>query len=174
LVLGSVGPLLVDRGVSLEQLAYLGGAGGAAAGLAGTALGGLLVRQAGAWRALQAAIGLQALLLAALAATAAAAPPAWLQALAVLLYLALAAGFVAVYSLLMDCTSPHQAGLDFTIFQCADALVAVLAGVAGGWLSQRLGYGASFALAAAWTFCAVLFLFLRPARTTLTYNGVST
>lgn len=174
LVLGSVGPLLLDRGLSLNQLAYLSSAGGVAAGLAGTALGGLLVRHTGAWRAVLAATTLQTLLLAGLAASAASAPPMLLEALAVALYLALACGFVTVYSLLMGCTSPHQAGLDFTLFQCADALVAVVAGVSGGWLAQRLGYATCFALAAAWTGAALLFICVRPARATLIYSGEPT
>ena len=45
--------------------------------------------------------------------------------------------------------SPAQAGVDFTLFQCADALVAMVGGVAAGWLAQHLGYGACFGIAAA-------------------------
>ena len=44
----------------------------------------------------------------------------------------------------MQAASPLQPGVDFSLFQSADALVAV----AGGWLAQRGGYG--LCLAGAW------------------------
>lgn len=64
--------------------------------------------------------------------------------------------WVALYSALMGLTSPLQSGVDFTLFQSADALLAVAGGVAGGWLSQHLGYEVCFGLAAASAVVAVL------------------
>lgn len=49
--------------------------------------------------------------------------------------------WVALYAVLMQAASPLQPGVDFSLFQSADALVAVAGGVAGGWLAQRGGYG---------------------------------
>jgi MFS transporter (putative signal transducer) len=49
----------------------------------------------------------------------------------------------------MGQASLAQAGVDFTLFQCADALTATLGGLAAGALAQYLGYGACFGLAAA-------------------------
>jgi|GEM_PF-5943159 len=48
--------------------------------------------------------------------------------------------WVALYSALMDLTSPSQTGLGFTVFQSADSLLAVALGLAGGWFAQHLGY----------------------------------
>lgn len=45
--------------------------------------------------------------------------------------------WVALYAVLMQAASPLQPGVDFSLFQSADALVAV----AGGWLAQHGGYG---------------------------------
>lgn len=47
--------------------------------------------------------------------------------------------WVALCSALMEIASPLLAGVDFTIFQSPDALLAVVGSVAGGWLSQHLG-----------------------------------
>lgn len=153
-----LGPLLLDRGASVTQLGWLFGGFSIAAGLAGTALGGLLVRRAGGWRAVWLAVALQASLLAALAGAAYAdAPLAGLIVLAGLKFAAMGCGWVALYSALMGLASPRQAGVDFTLFQCADALVMIAGGIAGGWLAQRWGYATCFALAAtlagaaAWT-----------------------
>jgi len=58
----------------------------------------------------------------------------------------------------MGLASPLQSGVDFTLFQSADALLAVLGGIAGGWLSQHLGYHVCFGLAAASAVLASLFV----------------
>ena len=94
------------------------------------------------WRAVWLALAAQAALLAALAALATAAPahPALLPGLTGLMGLFFASAgclWVALYAVLMQAASPLQPGVDFSLFQSADALVAV----AGGWLAQRGGYG---------------------------------
>ena len=56
----------------------------------------------------------------------------------------------------MTLSSPLQAGVDFTLFQCTDAAIAILAGVVGGVIAQHFGYaacfmfGGTFTLLAAW------------------------
>lgn len=149
LTLGMFGPFLLDKGLSLEQLGWLFGTLHIGAGLSGAFLGGLLVRAAPGWRAVWIAVSLKALVLIALTV---AAPTASLNVLMVLVGLMFAAlGFVwvALYSALMGLASPLQSGVDFTLFQSADALLAMAGGVSGGWLAQHLGYGACFGLAAA-------------------------
>lgn len=64
--------------------------------------------------------------------------------------------WVALYSALMNLTSPLQAGVDFTVFQSADALLAMAGGVAGGWLAEHLGYYFCFGLAAALSIVAAV------------------
>ncbi|MGP1516476.1 MAG: hypothetical protein ACTTJV_02550 [Ottowia sp.] len=142
LTMGLLSPLLLDAGVDMSQLGWLLGAFSLLAGLAGTLAGGLLVRRAPGWRAVWLALAAQAALLAALAALAAAAPahPAFLPGLTGLMGLFFASAgclWVALYAVLMQAASPLQPGVDFSLFQSADALVAV----AGGWLAQHGGYG---------------------------------
>jgi MFS transporter (putative signal transducer) len=55
----------------------------------------------------------------------------------------------------MSLSSPLQAGVDFTLFQCTDAAIAILAGVVGGivatfWLCGLLPVCRVFTLLAAW------------------------
>jgi MFS transporter (putative signal transducer) len=159
LALGLIGPRLLDHGVSLSMLGYLNGVGGVAAGICGALLGGLLVKRYGAWAALRIALAVQVLALLGLAGAPASA--AALMATALLFSLALSGAFVASYTLLMHCAAGTQAGVDFTLFQCVDALVAVVLGMAGGWLAQQAGYTACFAVAAGATAAALLISYLK-------------
>lgn len=158
--LGMVGPLLLDQGASMDQLAWLFGVFSVGAGLSGTALGGLLVRCLPGWRAVAVALLWQAAVLAALGWGAGQAGLAQLIWLVGLLFAAMACGFVAIYSALMGLASPSQPGVDFALFQCADACMAMLGGVAGGWLAQRWGYGMCFGLAAGLAGAALVLLAL--------------
>ena len=149
LAAGMLTPLLVDRGASLTLIGLLNGLLGVGCGLLGSVLGGALVARLDAGRAVVLAVLAQTLTLAMLALAAATpAPLALLAGLLGLQVLVMAAGFVAIYAVLMAWASPQQAGVDFTLFQCADALVATLAGVAGGFVAQQWGYSACFGLAA--------------------------
>lgn len=156
LTLGMFGPFLLDKGLSLEQLGWLFGSLHIGAGLTGAFLGGILVRAAPGWRAVWIAVGLKALVLAALTLAAPTASLTVLMVLVGLMFAVLGFVWVALYSALMGLTSPLQSGVDFTLFQSADALLAVAGGVAGGWLSQHLGYEVCFGLAAASAVVAVL------------------
>ncbi|WP_054484545.1 MFS transporter, partial [Achromobacter xylosoxidans] len=150
---GMTSPLLLDRGVPLASVGWINGAGAVVAGLAGTLMGALALQR---WRAVVAAMALQAAALILFVAGVAApglglpaASPGWLVALTLFKATTAATGFVTLYAFLMGLASPAQAGVDFTLFQCADALVAMVGGVAAGWLAQHLGYGACFGIAAA-------------------------
>ncbi|MGV6871760.1 MFS transporter [Pseudochelatococcus sp. B33] len=147
---GMGGPFLVDAGLDLALIGALTGVGGTVAGLAGTFAGGLLVRRLGARRAILAGAAAQAIALAGLTAVVLAGSTSHvlLAGLFILLSVAMATGFVTLYSLLMGLASPLQAGVDFTLFQCADAFIAGLCGFAAGAIAQRFGYGICFSLAA--------------------------
>jgi len=164
LTLGMFGPFLLDKGLSLEQLGWLFGSLHIATGLTGAVLGGVLVRIAPGWRAVWIAVGLKACVLLALTLAAPTASLVVLMTLTGLMFAVLGCLWVALYSALMNLTSPLQAGLDFALFQSADALLATAGGVAGGWLSQHLGYQVCFGLAAALTVVASAVVWLR-ART---------
>lgn len=147
---GVTAPLLLDRGASLAELGWLAGVGGVSAGVLGTLAGAAMVQRLGARRGMLAAAVLQAAALSVfwLAATGLQAPLAALQALSLANAFCMAIGFVALYSYLMDRASPLQAGVDFTLFQCADAMTAALFGMAAGMVSHALGYGAGLGAAA--------------------------
>ena len=152
-------------GMKLERLGWVLGAFSLLAGLAGALAGGWLTRLAPGWRAAQLALAALAAVLAGLTATAVAAVPSAMPAavpaalpasLAVtaltvftgLLFATAGCLWVALYSALMEAASPLQPGVDFTLFQSADALIAAAGGLAAGWLAQRMGYGAFLASAA--------------------------
>ncbi|SDY47019.1 MFS transporter, putative signal transducer [Citreimonas salinaria] len=59
----------------------------------------------------------------------------------------MAFGFVALYGQFMNWSDPRQGGVDFTLFQCMDAVVSMVAGLAAGFVAERLGYGVFFGIA---------------------------
>uniref|UniRef100_UPI00333FD3AF MFS transporter n=1 Tax=Castellaniella defragrans TaxID=75697 RepID=UPI00333FD3AF len=154
LTLGMFGPFMLDRGMSLEQVGWLFGSLHIGAGLTGSVLGGLLVRAAPGWQAVWIAAGLKASVLLALTLAAPVASLTVLTILVGLTFAVLGCLWVALYSALMNLTSALQAGVDFTVFQSADALLAMAGGVAGGWLAGHLGYHFCFGLASALTVIA--------------------
>lgn len=146
-----LGPFLIDSGLDLASLGIVNGMGGLIVGFACALIGGGLVRLWGARTVMVLALLLQAGSLAALNWA------AWRGGVPqpVLLGLALASssgvmalGFVALYAQFMALSDPRQAGVDFTLLQCMDALVSMAGGLAAGWVSQHLGYATCFALAA--------------------------
>lgn len=153
-------PLLLDHGLSMTSLGWLLGGGSIAAGLAGTLGGGLLIHFLGLWRALWIAYALQSVMLSVVALCLWLAPQeimlTLLMRLTVVQFAATACSLVCVYSVLMSLSSPLQAGVDFTLFQCADAGIAILAGSIGGMIAQHFGYAACFLCAASLTLLAVI------------------
>ena len=146
-----LGPFLVDSGLDLDSLGIVNGAGGMIIGFGCALLGGALVRRWGARPIMVLALVLQAAALSGLAAT------AWIGGAShvLLLGLALASssailalGFVALYAQFMALSDPRQAGIDFTLLQCMDALVSMIGGIGAGWIAQHFGYSACFGLAA--------------------------
>ncbi len=143
------GPLLVDRGLDLAVLGAVNGIGAVGAGLLGTAVGGFLVHRAGAERAVLMAGSAQVVALLGLACAVMAGGDARLLAgLVVAKVLAMAMGFVCLYAWLMGLSSLKQAGVDFTLFQCADAAIAGIAGYGAALVAARFGYGPAFLAAA--------------------------
>lgn len=157
---GLLGPFLVDRGFDLETLGLLTGAGGTIASLAGTLVAAWLAGRRPAPMLLAPAVLLQGLVFAGLGAAAFVPdlPREALAALALLLGFGAGAGFVLLYTAMMGWAAGPQPGVDYTLLQCADALMAALAGVLAGALAQRTGYGACFLLAAGLALLAALIL----------------
>lgn len=152
LVHGLAAPFLVDRGFNLELLGLLHGGAGTVASLGGALLAGLAARRWGAANLLRPTLLLEAGVFSALALAAlrqAHIPAPALAGLLLALSTVTGAAFVVLYTAMLGWTSLRQPGVDFTVFQCADALVAAIAGYGGALLAARLGYEASFGLAAA-------------------------
>ncbi len=161
---GLVGPFLVDQGVDIGTIGILNGIGGIAVGLFGTAVGGLGVRYLGSWKSLALFVALQAIVLAGLAIAAHYGPSPFsvLASLGLAKTALMAATFVALYSLLMGLSSLKQAGVDFTLFQSADALIAAFAGFSGASVAQELGYAMCFGLASGLCLLAGAIFAIRP------------
>ncbi|MDQ0325457.1 MFS transporter (putative signal transducer) [Rhodopseudomonas julia] len=144
-------PYLVDREVSLATLGILNGLGSIVLGISGSLLGGACVRLFGVRPVLVAALALQSMVLAFLSFSVTA-PwiPLWLVIGVALVATSglMAFGFVALYAQFMRWSDPRQAGIDFTLFQCVDALVSLSGGIAAGFLAERFGYSPFFAGAA--------------------------
>jgi MFS transporter (putative signal transducer) len=148
---GMIGPFLVDAGVDLATIGVLNGIGSLLVGTAAALLGGGCVRLWGTRTVLILALLLQAVLLSlfAFAGWSNALPVPALMALAVASSSGIMAfGFVALYAQFMRWSDPQQAGVDFTLFQCMDALVSMAGGIAAGYIANAFGYGVFFAGAA--------------------------
>lgn len=152
------GPYLVDRGVALDTIGYLAGAGAATAGLAGSAIAALLLLRLGSSGTLS-LLGLLRTLC-----------YAWFALHAFDLvtgqgFLFGAAGFktfirymeiVALFSLFMSVSSRTQPGTDFTILSCAQIIVYLIGSALAGVLADRFGYGALFAAATVISLASVI------------------
>ena len=153
-----LGPFLIDAGLDLTSLGTINGAGGMIVGFACALLGGACVRAWGSRSILILALVLQTAALSGLGFAAwTGNTPHWLL---ITLALAsssgiLAVGFVALYAKFMELSDPRQAGIDFTLLQCTDALVSMIGGIGSGWIAQHFGYGACFGAAAAFTVLAL-------------------
>ena len=148
--MGLFGPFFIDAGYSLGELGLLSGLGSVSLGLLGALTGGAVVRRFGSRRVLVSAVLAQASLLAlvsvaagtGLVAPAQVAPFAMVTSSAVM-----ALGFEALYAQFMRWSDPRQGGVDFTLLQCMDAAMSMLAGLVAGVIAEWLGYGIFFCIA---------------------------
>jgi len=145
-----LGPFLVDQGMSLTQIGWLKGTGGAIVGFVAALIGGFVIRRLGSKWSLAICALLQASFYVCLAAIAAGGLAGdTILAIAVLsLSAATALSFVALYSAMMGWCNPEQTGTDFALLQSADAIVAIALASVAGVISQHFGHEANFALSA--------------------------
>lgn len=146
-----VSPFLVDAGLSLSTIGILNGAAGMAVGVLGALFGGFATRRFGNGPVMMASLVAQILLTAGFALAAAL---AWkstigLGALTIASSGVMALGFVALYAELMGRASLDQAGVDFTLFQCADGVVSLIGWQLVGMFGDALGFANCFWIAAA-------------------------
>ncbi|TNM59528.1 MFS transporter [Aliirhizobium smilacinae] len=152
------GPYLVDKGMSLDAIGMVRGAGGAIAGFIAATLAALLVQAIGVQRGLFVAAALNAMLLLALASLefVGSVWPPLLATLLVAQVAAVAMSFVALYAAMMNWCNPAQTATDFAILQSLDAIVAIAASAVAGQLGNTLGYGVLFSISAAFVVLAML------------------
>jgi MFS transporter (putative signal transducer) len=158
-----LGPFLIDTGIDLATVGVLNGVGSLILGAAGALVGGVLVRLFGAQAVLVGALLPQAAAIAffALYAVQGGWPQPLLMTIAMISSSALmAVGFVALYALFMTWSDVRQAGVDFTLFQCMDALVSIASGMSAGYAAEYFGFGVFFGAAAVIALVAVLGLLL--------------
>jgi MFS transporter (putative signal transducer) len=156
--LAMIGPLMVDAGYALATIGLLNGIGSMGVGLAAALAGGAAVRRWGVRAILVAALFMQAACLAGISAIAITDTAAGmlLPVLAVASTSGVMAfGFVALYAQFMRWSDPRQAGVDFTLFQCMDALVSMGGGVVAGQVAHAFGYGVFFSVAAGIAIAAI-------------------
>jgi MFS transporter (putative signal transducer) len=156
--LAMLGPFLIDAGLELSTVGLINGVGSMFVGVAAALAGGALVKSWGMRNVLILALVLQAAALfffsafdlqggmskAALTSVAIASSSG-----------ILAFGFVALYAQFMRWSDPRQAGVDFTLFQCMDALVSMAGGIAAGYVAEYFGCGVFFAAAGAIALAAI-------------------
>jgi len=150
--MGMIGPFLVDAGFDVATIGLLNGLGSIFVGLGAALLGGLCVRLWGVRTVLVLSLLIQAAFLAlfSFAAFTRLLPESLLVIAAIGSSSGIMAfGFVALYAQFMRWSDPKQAGVDFTLFQCMDALVSIIGGMLAGQVANAFGYGIFFGCAAA-------------------------
>jgi MFS transporter (putative signal transducer) len=143
-----LGPFLIDAGLDLATVGIVNGVGSMFIGVAAALAGGTLVKSLGVRNILVLALLLQAASLFFFSAfDLAGGFPKWtLIAIAVASSSGvMALGFVALYAQFMRWSDPRQAGVDFTLFQCMDALMSMAGGMLAGYAAEHFGYGIFFA-----------------------------
>ncbi|MEM7123440.1 MAG: MFS transporter [Pseudomonadota bacterium] len=150
-----LGPFLVDSGMSLTEIGWLKGTGGAIIGFAAAVLGCLVLRWIGPRAALVSAALGQAVLYGSLAAVALGGYGD--REFLVVLILALSAvtsfAFVSLYTVMMGWCRRTQTGTDFALLQSADAVVAIALAAVAGLVSEAFGHATNFAASAVLLTC---------------------
>lgn len=144
-----IGPFLIDSGLSLTAIGTINGVGVTALGVLGALGGGYLVRRHGPFSIMTRTLGAQIAAMLALAAIAyfQVTSPYVLLPTVLASAVMFALGFVALYTELMGRASLDQAGVDFTLFQSADAIVSLIGWQLAATVGEALGYAACFVAA---------------------------
>lgn len=153
-----VRPLLVDSGLSLQDLGWLMGTYGFTAGLVGALLGGWSVRYLGRQTALLAFLALEAVALLSYLGISGHAEPPWPQILLAVGLEHVAGGMAtaALFTVMMDyCRASHEAS-DYALQSCLVIVASLVASALSGVSANHLGYDGHFALAAVLSMLAVV------------------
>lgn len=141
-------PFLVDSGLSLADVGWLLGTVGFVAGLCGALFGGVLLNRVGRKPALIGFGFLQALTVAGFAYLAFAhLRGVTLYALCGAEHFAGGMATAALFTSMMDWSSAHSSGSDYTVQASAVVIATGAAGAVAGFSAQALGYVGHFSLA---------------------------
>ena len=154
--------LIRDRGFSKEELGLYSGTWGMGFSIAGSFAGGLLASRTTLWRALLLTAALRVFpLFGELVLTWLPDPLSLSAVTGVIGAEAFFGGALttAMFAFMMSRVDPRIGASHFTALATVEVLGKMLAGFCGAWLSDRLGYGAVFGLAAV---LSVAFLALLP------------
>jgi MFS transporter, PAT family, beta-lactamase induction signal transducer AmpG len=142
-------PMLVDLGMSLEQIGVLLGVASSFGAFSGALFGGFLIRSLGRKPALVGFGLIQAAALSGLALPALGfASSATVYAVAIASAFAGGMATAALYTSMMDHSSTATSATDFTLQQSLAAVGPVLASTLSGFIASSLGYPLHFALCA--------------------------
>jgi MFS transporter, putative signal transducer len=156
--LAMLGPFLIDAGLDLSAVGLVNGVGSMFVGGAAALAGGALVKSWGMRNVLVSALVLQAAALFFFSVFDLQGGVSKTALIAVAIASSsgiMAFGFVALYAQFMRWSDPKQAGVDFTLFQCMDALVSMAGGIVAGYMAEYFGYGVFFAGAGAVALAAI-------------------
>jgi MFS transporter, PAT family, beta-lactamase induction signal transducer AmpG len=141
-------PFLADSGLTLADIGWLLGTVGFLAGLCGALAGGALLNRVGRKRALLGFGFLQALTVGAYAYLAFAKLHGLaLYALCGAEHFASGMATAALFTCMMDWSSEHSSGSDYTVQASAVVIASGVAGAVAGFSAQALGYVGHFGLA---------------------------
>lgn len=146
---GMIRPLMIDRGFELADVGAIVGTVGFGASLCGAMLGGLLVERVPRRGALVFAGALQVLAVLAYAWVAIGTPtrPQMIAAVAAE-HLLGGIATASLFTVMMDFCARRHAASDYTVQASVVVVATGVAGVAGGFMADRLGYHAHFLVCA--------------------------
>jgi MFS transporter (putative signal transducer) len=142
------GPLLVDAGLSLKVIGTIAGFGGAFAGMLGTVFGAFLIRLLELPKAMIVCVLVQSLIAFLLSVAEVTEGAVAIAILCVSQSMVFAMIFTTLYTAMIDWARGLQSGVDFTLFQSWDAMIAVAGGLLGSMLAGYLGYVSAFLIIA--------------------------
>lgn len=166
LPMGVLAAFQVAAGLSLPTVAFLGGAGGAIAGLAGAAAGGLLATRLSSGRALFVALlllGLSSSVLA-LCVRILGPTPALAVGITFHVFVLTAPVFIAMHRSFMAVARPGHHAADMARLTGAEFCLGMVLAALSGTIVQHIGFAGLFALAALSAFAAMALAHFRAER----------
>jgi predicted MFS family arabinose efflux permease len=149
--------MLIDQGLTIEDLAHLVGTIGFTFGLLGSLIGGVAMNLLGHRLALRLFLAINVLAILAYARIAAGQiTPAYLKLACGFEHFAGGLATVALFTEMMYHCRPQHEATDYTLQACLVVLVGILGSAISGFIAQGYGYSLFF------TFCAALTLAALP------------